>query len=232
MKTNRAAFTLIELLTVIAIIGILAAILIPVVGRVRDHARTAACTSNLRQLGLAVLLYANENDDFLPPSRHPSLEFWNVFIEPYISGEREVLLCPEQPIPVTRPVSHPNPPRTYAVNQLAFGEDPRGTDPRGPRRVTDIQRPSHVIMLADAVQIADYGGGAGGRFYASPFNQWSESNPLEDFVPMSALRDEDNRDEGRLRFRHGGAVNTVRADASVARLRKEEVQYRHIYPTR
>lgn len=55
------AFTLIELLTVIAIIGILAAIIIPVVGKVRASARNSQCLSNVRQLALANLLYASEN---------------------------------------------------------------------------------------------------------------------------------------------------------------------------
>lgn len=62
----RNAFTLIELLTVIAIIGILAAILIPVVGQVRDQARRASCASNLRQCGFAVNTYALDNDGRLP----------------------------------------------------------------------------------------------------------------------------------------------------------------------
>lgn len=71
MKAKTSAFTLIELLTVIAIIGILAAILIPVTARVREQARLAACQSNLRQLGLAVHLYAEANDDMIPPNIHP-----------------------------------------------------------------------------------------------------------------------------------------------------------------
>ena len=60
-RPGHGAFTLIELLTVIAIIGILAAIVIPVVGRVRLAAKNAECASNLRQWAQAVMLYANDN---------------------------------------------------------------------------------------------------------------------------------------------------------------------------
>ena len=61
-RTGRsAAFTLIELLTVIAIIGILAAILIPTVSSVRRNARNAQCVANLREWGRAIQLYSNDN---------------------------------------------------------------------------------------------------------------------------------------------------------------------------
>lgn len=65
----RSAFTLIELLTVIAIIGILAAILIPVVGSVRESARGAKCSSNMRQIGQGLLMYASENGGRGPAGR-------------------------------------------------------------------------------------------------------------------------------------------------------------------
>ncbi len=62
----RRGFTLIELLVVIAIIAILAAILFPVFSRAREAARKTSCASNLRQLGLASHMYAQDHDELLP----------------------------------------------------------------------------------------------------------------------------------------------------------------------
>lgn len=64
----KGAFTLIELLTVIAIIGILASILIPTVGQVREHARRAKCLSNMRQIATACLLYETDYGQLPGPS--------------------------------------------------------------------------------------------------------------------------------------------------------------------
>jgi len=61
-----AGFTLIELLVVIAIIAILAAILFPVFARARENARKSTCQSNLKQIGLAFMQYAQDFDEMLP----------------------------------------------------------------------------------------------------------------------------------------------------------------------
>src|SRR5258707_513637 len=68
-RKDRTGFTLIELLVVIAIIAVLAAILFPVFAQARDKARQAACLSNCKQLGLAWLMYAQDNDELSP---HPA----------------------------------------------------------------------------------------------------------------------------------------------------------------
>jgi len=100
-NSSLSAFTLIELLTVIAIIGILAAILIPVVGAVRESARTANCVSNLRQIGIGMsAAMADNGGRFIDLPRNPGAGDgnwpWNpivammVSLKPYMEeGVRE-----------------------------------------------------------------------------------------------------------------------------------------------
>src|SRR4051794_29358218 len=67
MTRHARGFTLIELLVVLSIIALLAALLFPVFAQAREKVRTTACLSNMRQIGLGLQLYAQDNDETLPP---------------------------------------------------------------------------------------------------------------------------------------------------------------------
>ncbi len=94
-SSPRRAFTLIELLVVIAIIAILAAILFPVFARAREQARKTSCLSNLKQIGLACHMYAQDYDELFPVDNHicnPHLRFVNQ-VMPYMKN-MQILYCP------------------------------------------------------------------------------------------------------------------------------------------
>ncbi len=105
----KAAFTLIELLVVIAIIAILAAILFPVFAQAREKAREASCTSNLKQIALALRMYSSDYDErlfasgMLPTMPATAADGQNIvrmmgggtyyFAKPYVKNE-QIFTCP------------------------------------------------------------------------------------------------------------------------------------------
>jgi prepilin-type N-terminal cleavage/methylation domain-containing protein/prepilin-type processing-associated H-X9-DG protein len=100
----RRGFTLIELLVVIAIIAILAAILFPVFARAREKARQASCSSNLKQIGLAFMMYSQDYDDTLPLTSQSGNTWWTDAatimwfhtIVPYTKNA-QIFQCPSNP---------------------------------------------------------------------------------------------------------------------------------------
>jgi prepilin-type N-terminal cleavage/methylation domain-containing protein/prepilin-type processing-associated H-X9-DG protein len=108
--TGTAGFTLIELLVVIAIIAILAAILFPVFAQARERARQTTCISNMKQIGLALMMYIQDYDEVILPwiistgevpqpnspdpyLRRADYKLWTQLVQPYLKNT-QVLYCP------------------------------------------------------------------------------------------------------------------------------------------
>lgn len=100
---SRKGFTLIELLIVIAIIAILAAILFPVFARARENARKTSCLSNLKQIGLGVMQYTQDYDEYYPLNQAGSTQTerrqnsWRSQIFPYVKST-QLFVCPSNPL--------------------------------------------------------------------------------------------------------------------------------------
>lgn len=97
----RKGFTLIELLVVIAIIAILAAILFPVFAQAKVAAKRAGCSANMRQIGVALQMYLDDNDETLPQSTHSAGTnvqiSWIFSLKSYVKNCNEIRICPADP---------------------------------------------------------------------------------------------------------------------------------------
>lgn len=97
------AFTLVELLVVIAIIGVLVGLLLPAVQSARASARSAACKNNLKQIGLAVLRYCEQNNEELPEWAHAGDgKSWIYTLAPFLESVDAIRICPDDPLRLER----------------------------------------------------------------------------------------------------------------------------------
>lgn len=152
-------FTLVELLVVLAVISLLAALLLPVLVQARAKARQAACLSDERQLAMGIMQYVQDADEVYPWSynkSHGVVMLWPDMISPYVHGYAPtddtgpnggggVLTCPEAVAPV----------QSYSTNPEVIGL--LGIPAEGPNfyqsvvGLTQVDAPAQIVLLGDAI---------------------------------------------------------------------------------
>ena len=144
-RTRRSGFTLIELLVVIAIIAILAAILFPVFAQAREKARSTACTSNLKQISLSILMYAQDYDEILPQLYDNAVNRAGLFglTQPYLKnfGVHDCGSADMKSV-TNNYLGH----RSYGYSSTIFRYTTLVS-----RSLAEVQRPADIVMAGDTL---------------------------------------------------------------------------------
>lgn len=195
MKHNRPSharkgFTLIELLVVVAIIVTLIAILLPALNRAREQAKATVCLSKVRQIGLAMQLYTEENNGFYPSldpgSSNPSLGYpWYIALWPTLANRQPnqtsgvtrapaALVCPTDyvaPVNIWPVNTAPHKYTSYGLNHVYIQVTNGGADRLSQRKVTNVDNPGGTVLVVDAIDNVNSSGVAiigVGTNYAHP----------------------------------------------------------------
>lgn len=158
-RSLMVRFTLIELLIVVAVIGILASMLLPALNGARLKGRQIACSSNLGQIGMASAMYVNDYNDWVLSAKQTGNWVWwySVYMNMDYLRSEKVFRCPAEPYFVmsSKGVS-------YGLNYTTFGMDSEDAyvRPQKHSAVSSFGRDSTLIWYADS---APYGSGLQGR---------------------------------------------------------------------
>lgn len=213
-------FSLVELLVTVAIIGILIAIVVPVVGSVRFSADRAACASNMRQIGAAMHLYAQEHNGNLPGTRHSSVpeQAWIMQIAPYTGHLDSIRISPADPLGDDRLRDGGT---SYIVNDLVFesGAPANPWDPPRPnfRNLNRIPNPAETIFAFPAGITRGFNS-SNDHTHARHWSTWERV--LGDIAPDL------HHSGARASDRSRGSANYLYADGSVRNIEAAELKRR------